>query len=153
MWPSYVGHFPAVLCGGFDAAHIHTQHSTHVGIFFCFLRLLTQLNVNFMLHWCVEESAGHIAQHQRFAFGTTQSVRDQCPQRLIGGVAANHSSLSEPLNCFATHLLRYLVLLLVSIHLAFKGALPVPSQYWAMPCARAFCHRTPSHVGWLPWPS
>ena len=40
----------------------------------------------------------------------------------IGGVAANHSSLSDPLNCLATHLLRYLVPFSMSTHLAFRGA-------------------------------
>eukprot|EP00973_Karenia_brevis_P011193 1515216-Karenia_brevis.AAC.1 len=45
----------------------------------------------------------------------------------MGGVAANQSSGSEPLNCFATHLLRYFSPLSVSIHLAFKG--PVPVSY------------------------
>ena len=47
----------------------------------------------------------------------------------IGGVAAKHSSLSDPLNCLATHLLRYLVPLSMSTHLAFRGALPVLSHY------------------------
>ena len=46
----------------------------------------------------------------------------------IGGVAANYSSLSDPLNCLATHLLRYLVPLSMSTHLAFRCALPVLSS-------------------------
>ena len=47
----------------------------------------------------------------------------------IGGVAANHTSLSDPLNGLATHLLRDVVPLSMSTHLAFRGALPVLSQH------------------------
>ena len=47
----------------------------------------------------------------------------------IGGVAANHSSLSDPLNCLATRLLRCLVPQSMSTHTAFRGTLPVLSQH------------------------
>ena len=44
----------------------------------------------------------------------------------LGGVAANHSSLSDPLNCLATHLLRYLVPLSMSTPSCFQGRLACP---------------------------
>ena len=43
----------------------------------------------------------------------------------IGGVATNHSPLSDPLNYLATNLLRYLVPLSRSTHLSFRCVLPV----------------------------
>ena len=71
----------------------------------------------------------------------------------IGGVATNHSSRSDPLNCLATHLLRYLVPLSMSTHLAFRSALPVLTPAWSTKHFIKhvhFCRNTPSRAAWLP---
>ena len=67
-----------------------------------------------------------------FSLGPLMVCEISARSASIGGVAAKHSSLSDPLNCLATHLLRYLVPLSMSTHLAFRGALPVFSQHWSI---------------------
>ena len=101
------------------------------------------------LHWSAEEEGPTNAFFRVPLVVCEISARSAS----IGGVAANHSSLSDHLNCLATPCASMSRAFVYVNPSCFQGRLACPLPAWGIRHfyrTRASCRNTPSQAVWLP---